>query len=451
MLKWAVLVLVLTVGFSIPGMGRAPSPRGHAIPPAVLHVNWDHYHNYSEMTDILSGLEALAPGLAELISIGTSWSGSDIWALAITNKTVGEEKEGILLVGYHHARERISLEVPLYIAWRLVSEALTNETVAFLLEQAVFYIIPALNPDGITVSELNPWQRKNLRPVDDDGDGLIDEDPPEDVDGDGKIYYWWNDTAWGFEGVDNDGDGLLNEDWLGGVDLNRNYGFHWGDPSAMSGSPNPSDEDYRGPDAFSEPETQALRDFVLGEQTEAIALAFSYHSGATCVLYPWAYTSEPCPDEEELQRLAKTYGLVAGYPYEGWDIITYTCSGDWGDWMYGVVGALPLTIEVYGRHGDTAWWDAHEEEVNGTYYFKDVWEYFNPPEKEIEDICEKNYQAVLATVFEFLEISASEELPASWDVALAFLSLLIAILALIIVLSLPGRGAGGWRRPYRFS
>ena len=437
MWRWAVLVLLLAMASSPSGAIGPVLPEKPLLSPVAIDVDWAHYHNYSELTDILTELELGAPELVDLISIGKSWLGNDIWALAVTNETAGRATTGILVVGYHHARERISLEVPLYIAWRLVSEAKTNKTVASLLEQVIFYIIPALNPDGIAISELNPWHRKNLRPVDDDGDGLIDEDPPEDVDGDGKIYYWWNDTAWGFEGIDNDGDGLFNEDWPGGVDLNRNYDFHWGDPNAMSGSPNPFDEDYRGPSAFSEPETRALRDFVFSSEVIDIAFAVSYHSGAACVLYPWSYTSEPCPDDEILRRLAKTYGLVAGYPYERGEIITYTCSGEWGDWMYGVVGALPLTIELYGMYGNSAWWAAHTEKVNDTSYFKDIWEFFNPPEDEIEAICARNYQALLTTVMDLLEMpTAGEELPATWASALIVLLLLMAILALLILLSL---------------
>mgnify|MGYP000011625445 CR=1 FL=1 len=453
--KPAALALVLMTALLISGARRPSLRTGAPASPALPDVDWRHYHNYSELTGILADLEAAAPELVELISIGKSWLGNDIWALAITNETAGRATMGVLVVGYHHARERISLEVPLYIAWRLVSEATTNKTIASLLEQAVFYIIPALNPDGIAASELNPWHRKNLRPVDEDHDGLVDEDPPEDVDGDGKISFWWNDTASGFEGIDNDGDGLLNEDWPGGVDLNRNYGFRWDDPSAMSGSPDPSREDYRGPSPFSEPETQALRDFVLGPGTTDIVFAVSYHSGASCVLYPWSYTFGPCPDDEVLGRLAMTYGLVAGYPYERWAVMDYTCSGEWGDWMYAVAGALPLTVELYGMYDNGTWWDEHVEEVDGTYYFRDVWEYFNPPEGRIEDICAKNYQALLATVLELPELlevapggQLREEVPETWYIAIALLLLAMGILALLILLSLPGEGTAGWESRY---
>ncbi|RLI11802.1 hypothetical protein DRO33_03495 [Candidatus Bathyarchaeota archaeon] len=393
-----LLMLLPQVG---PGLW---SLRGHRAPgrTPVPVVDWAHYHDYEELTDLLQSLEQSCPGLVELEVIGRTWLGRDIWAIIITDESTGPAgKTGIFVVGYHHARERITIEVPLYIAWRLVAEAAHNETVASLLERAVFYIVPALNADGIEVSEINPWQRKNLRPVDEDGDGLVDEDPPEDVDGDGTIYEWWNDTGWGLEGIDNDGDGLVNEDWLGGVDLNRNYGFHWNDTSVDSGSSDPSDEDYIGPAPFSEPETRALRDFVLNHTD--IELAVSYHSGAACVLYPWSYTHEPCPDEARLSELARIYGEAAGYPYRRGEVpVAYTCSGEWGDWMYAVAGALPLTIEVYGMYGNWTWWEEHTEEVNGTYYFKGIWEYFNPPEEEIEAICARNYQALLSVVLSYL-------------------------------------------------
>ena len=365
-------------------------------------VSWDHYMAYEEYHTVLEQLEDVAPNLVDLYSIGYSWLGRDIWAVTITDESVHEKKTGVLVVGCHHGREHISAMVPLYIAWSLVKEAQGhNQTVASLLKHVAFYIVPILNPDGLIASLENPWHRKNLRPVDEDGDGLVDEDPPEDLDGDGTIYWWWNDTDHGFEGIDSDGDGLLNEDWLGGVDLNRNYGFHWNDTSVDSGSSDPGAEAYVGPGPFSEPETRAMRDFVLSHSD--IELGVSYHSGAACVLYPWFYTHAPCPDEGTLAKLAAAYGSVAGLPYRPEDVpVRYTCSGTWGDWMYAVAHILPLTVEVYGMYGNWTWWEEHTEEVNGTCYFKDIWAYFNPPAEEIKAICQRNYQALLSMVLSYL-------------------------------------------------
>ena len=59
----------------------------------------------------------------------------------------------------------------------------------------------------------------------------MDEDPPEDLNGDGfiEVYYYYDPDTFRFwierEGIDNDGDGYSGEDPIGGVDPNRNYGF----------------------------------------------------------------------------------------------------------------------------------------------------------------------------------------------------------------------------------
>lgn len=47
-----------------------------------------------------------------------------------------------------------------------------------------------------------------------------------------------------------------------GVDLNRNYGYKFGSTYDKGSSSDPCGEDYRGPYAFSEPETQAIRNLV---------------------------------------------------------------------------------------------------------------------------------------------------------------------------------------------
>ena len=54
-----------------------------------------------------------------------------------------------------------------------------------------------------------------------------------------------------------------------GVDLNRNYGYGWGSNDTGS-SPNPCSATYRGESEFSEPETQAVRDFII----ESILIMF---------------------------------------------------------------------------------------------------------------------------------------------------------------------------------
>lgn len=74
-----------------------------------------------------------------------------------------------------------------------------------------------------------------------------------------------------------------------GVDLNRNYGYEWGvDDTGSSGLP--CEEDYRGKSAFSEPETQGIRDFVVAHPNLKIALNF--HAWGNLLVVPFNYSPD---------------------------------------------------------------------------------------------------------------------------------------------------------------
>ena len=117
-----------------------------------------------------------------------------------------------------------------------------------------------------------------------------------------------------------------------GVDLNRNYGFEWGHDNIGS-SPNTSSDIYRGTGPFSEPETDAIRDFVNSH--EFIAW-FSYHSYGELLLYPWGYYYGNTPDHAVFEALGDSLvaenGYLAGNPASG---AIYITNGDSDDWGYG--------------------------------------------------------------------------------------------------------------------
>jgi hypothetical protein len=52
-----------------------------------------------------------------------------------------------------------------------------------MIDETELYVVVALNVDAFDIVSQNEWQRKNIRPIDEDGDSLIDEDPPDDADG----------------------------------------------------------------------------------------------------------------------------------------------------------------------------------------------------------------------------------------------------------------------------
>ena len=314
-----------------------------SLPP----IDWVHYHNYTEMVTILLALNETYPDVIDVFSIGKSWRSRDIYCVRLTNESDEKPKPEVFFVGYHHAREPITSELPLYFVVDAATNFGLNETVTELINKSEIYVVVALNVDGFDLFEANDWQRKNACPTDEDDDHLIDEDPPEDEDQDGFIEQLIDYTdpqhpsfiRW--EGTDNDSDGQCAEDWIGGVDLNRNYDYGW-----EGGVTSPRSEIYGGPAPFSEPETQAIRDFVLEHN---FMYAISFHSGVELILYPWGYTYAPPPDEAEFIDIAGNLSnITGGTPYmQSSDL--YISHGVWDDWMYGVKGVLALTCEIFSN------------------------------------------------------------------------------------------------------
>jgi len=350
--------------------------------------NWGHYHNYTEIARALIYLNETYPNIINVFSIGKSWQNRDIYCIRLTNESNTHPKPKLLFVGYHHAREPISAELALYFAVDAATNFGTNETITRLLNYGEIYIVPALNVDGFDAVKQNEWQRKNVRPFDEDGDTLLDEDPPEDVNANGYIedLIHWDGSQWVFvrwEGIDNDGDGLLNEDWIGGVDLNRNYGYQW-NATCYSGSPYPWAEDYRGAAPFSEPETQAMRDLALSND---FRYAISFHSGTESIGYPWGYTSDPPPDDNIFRQVASNLSALVGGAWYGQSALgMYTLSGSWDDWMYANRSTFALTCEIYTNNSA---WQYEPGPEPDTLWERGVFEYFNPDPTQIESVIQR--------------------------------------------------------------
>lgn len=345
--------------------------------------DWEHYHNYTEIVDTILFLNATYSNIVDAFSIGKSWQNRDIYCVRLTNESNVVPKPKVLFVGYHHAREHISAELASYFTVEAATSYGANAAGTQLLNNSEIYIIPALNVDGFATSKQNEWQRKNARPIDEDGDGLLDEDPPDDQNGDGYIedLFFTNGTFIRWEGIDNDGDGQLNEDWVGGVDLNRNYGYQW-DAWCQSGSPYPQDEDYRGPAPFSEPETQAIRDLAT---SQSFKYAVSFHSGAENIVYPWGYTTLPTSNDRIFREIAGNLSGLMSAPYEqsgAW----YTTSGVWDDWMYGNRSTFALTCEVYTN---SSAWQYRPGPYPNSLWERGVFQFFNPDPSRIETVIQR--------------------------------------------------------------
>lgn len=268
------------------------------------------YHNLQETIDALNLIEKNNSDNAKVVSIGKSVESRDIWAIHFnTDKTAlssnQSNKPGIVFMGAHHAREHLSVEIPLMLAQYLMNFK-TDPQVQALLETRDIWIIPMVNPDGaeydIATGSYQLW-RKNR--------------------------------------VDN-------QDGTHGVDLNRNYSFKWGTGGSSNDT---SDETYMGPKAFSEPESSAIRDFVDSHLNLKILLSF--HSFSELILYPWGHTKTSISKADDLkifEKMATTMAKWNGYtPEQSSDL--YIASGDTTDWAYGVHGIFAFTFELSPNGG----------------------------------------------------------------------------------------------------
>jgi len=261
------------------------------------------YHSYKELESDLFALEQQYPALAKVYDLGLSLEGRHIYALKISANPARDEAE-VLFLGCHHAREWISVEVPFLLGKYLVENYGLDSDIQRLIDSSAVWIIPLVNPDGLEYSiQTYRYWRKNRR---DTGDGSF------------------------------------------GIDLNRNYGYQWGADDDGS-SPNPDSEVYRGPAAFSEPETRAVRDFFLGRNIRALV---SYHSFAQTIIYPWGYTTVPAEKDAAMEAIAAHMAALIQavngrtYSYGESSRDMYLTNGDLTDWAYGVSGIPAYTIEL---------------------------------------------------------------------------------------------------------
>jgi len=242
------------------------------------------YHNHSALTNALKQLASKNPQIAKLTSIGKTLKGRDIWMMQISGAKGPSplEKQALLICGNLEGDHVIGSEVALGIAGYLIEGYGKDEKVTKALDARTFYIMPRLNPDGAELyfDDLLYEHPGNVKPRDEDYDWLIDEDGPEDLNGDGMITLmrikdkegdWVIDEKDSRlmkkkeagtpadklykiypEGIDNDGDELYNEDGLGGFNINRNFPHNFG-----------YKQKGLGVYPASEVETQSVIDFII--------------------------------------------------------------------------------------------------------------------------------------------------------------------------------------------
>ncbi len=272
--------------------------------------NLAKFHSYEEVDALLQSMAKVHSNIVTLTSLGRSLENRDIPMLRISSKSPAQAESLQLPVafymGCHHAREHLSVEVPLMFAQYLVDNYGKDSDVTRLVDSREIYVAPMVNPDGHTYDYTN-----GIR---------------------GKM--WRKNRA-------------RNSDGTFGVDLNRNYGFYWGTGGSSNDT---SSEVYMGPKPFSEPETQHVRDFIDGQPRMTTLLTM--HTFSELVLYPWGHSEDKIGqglgNPADLPVFEKMATTIAGWnhytPEQASSL--YIASGDTTDWAYGVHGIFAFTFEL---------------------------------------------------------------------------------------------------------
>lgn len=261
------------------------------------------YHDYTELTQKIQELQRTYPRQLQVNSIGKTVEGRDIWGLRISGDLANADRlPGVIYMGGHHAREHLSVELPLYYAGYFLSEyAKGNPRIVALMNGRDIHIIPAVNPDGleydIASGNYKLWRKNRTR----------------------------------------------NANGTYGVDLNRNYSYQWGTGGSSS---NPASDTFKGPTPFSEPETQAIKNYV--ETHQNITILLSFHTFSKLILYPWGHKNgsiDVTRDYQVHKVMAEKMAEWNHYePQQSSDL--YIASGDTTDWSYGDQKIISFTFEL---------------------------------------------------------------------------------------------------------
>ncbi|RYF97775.1 MAG: peptidase M14, partial [Chitinophagaceae bacterium] len=413
-----IIAATMTIGASAQKADQIFKAAGSPANPKVA-ISWNKYYDHAGITEICKKIAAAHPDLVKLESIGKSFEGRDLWCLTITDSRKGkaELKPAMYIDGNIHSNEIQGAEFAMYTAWYLTESFADTKFIKELLADKTFYIVPSINPDGrdsyMHKGNTANSPRSGVIPVDNDRDGLVDEDGYDDLDGDGEIVYMRRKNPngkfrvdpsdktrmiqvapdekgdyelLGLEGIDNDGDGQVNEDgYVFEYDPNRDWGWGW-QPNYIQGGA------YKYP--FSLPENRAVMEFVMKHPN--ISAAQSYHnSGGMILRGPGGKEDADTYNQQDVRVYdfiaKKGEELLPGYKYLVVYKDLYSAYGGELDWFYGGRGIYTYSNELWTSYlmfnkqdGD----DNEENRFNNLLLFKDAFvewhEYEHPQYGKIE-------------------------------------------------------------------
>jgi len=286
--------------------------------PSIL-PDWQdgEYHDYYGTIDVLNEFQIKYPDLVNVFSIGESVLGKDIWCIRITNENNTKPKSSCLIDGCIHGEEWEAGEACLYLSEYLLINFDANETITHILNSSEVYLVPLVNPDA----------RQDDSRYNDNG---INLDRNFDIDF-GRIR----------GGVMPLGK-LFGRIKIPYIETPRLHKWFPSFPYRLENC---------GRHPFSEPETQALRDFMRDLENNDFSFYLNIHTALHCIGGPWDAFKPPFEKSKQEQYI---YDYVAEWVVENTEYeeykkeinLNYKMSGGAADWCFKEFRIPTFWIEI---------------------------------------------------------------------------------------------------------
>ncbi len=279
------------------------------------------YRTVEETFNTMDGIVAAHPNLATVVDAGDSWEkangqgGYDLKVLVLTNAATPGPKPKAFITSSIHAREYTPAELMTRFAEYLVNNYGSDADITWLLDNQEVHLMLQTNPDGRKQAETGLSWRKNTD----------------------QLYCGATSNT-------------------RGADLNRNFDFQWN--CCGGSSSNECSLTYHGASAASEPETQAVQNYLRNlfpdvrgpglndaAPLNAAGLYLDIHSYSELILWPWGFTNSPAPNGVQLQTLGRKFAFFNAY-YPQQSIGLYPTDGTTGSFAYGDLGVAAYTFEL---------------------------------------------------------------------------------------------------------
>jgi hypothetical protein len=326
------------------------------------------YHTLEEVGALVRGwIETAAPdqALVQAVDLPPGGTGLPLPALVFgaPGKVPLAERPAVLLLGGLDGVSLSGCEAVLAACAALLGQP------ERLPRDVAFVAVPWASPEALAETLAGRGgDGRDLAPLDDDGDGALDEDGPDDLDGDGRILDmlvedpsgpWVRASDPRFlaparpgdaprytltrEGRDDDGDGKFNEDPRGGACYDTAFPVGWRCEHPL----------VRGAQLPLEAEAcRALADLALSRRTAVVLLFQGDHGG---IALPGSRRENPWPvgaDAGAFEIAAHLFARATGRMTPAPAALAVARGGERPgaalDWFYASAGALSVEVASWG-------------------------------------------------------------------------------------------------------